>query len=164
MMTRHLPLQLEDGPGGPERRTLTHERPAGGCTMTDVARASASGAITFAAAQLVDMRLTGRPSSDTPVRAVEKLIGHPVQGPLLRNVLAYGVQSWLAPSAAVAATLAGGKPSRRLGAAFLAPFTFVAFVNPAVGASTWPWRWTAGDWVRELTLKSALAISVTAAL
>jgi hypothetical protein len=139
--------------------------------MTNVARASASGAITFAAAQLIDMRLTGRPSSDTPVRAVERLIGHPIKGPLLRNVLAYGVQSSLAPSAAVAASLAGGRPTRRLGAAFLAPgaaflapFTFVALVNPAIGVSAWPWRWTAGDWVRELTLKSALAIAATAAL
>ena len=132
--------------------------------MSNVARASASGAITFAAAQLIDMQLTGRPSSDTPVRAVEKLIGHPVKDPLLRNVLAYGVQSSLAPSAAVAASAAGGRPTRRLGAAFLAPFAFVALVNPALGVSTWPWRWTAGDWVRELTLKSALAIAVTAAL
>jgi hypothetical protein len=140
------------------------ERSAGVWPMTNVARASASGAITFAAAQLIDMRLTGRPSSDTPVRAVEKLIGHPVQGPLLRNVLAYGVQSSLAPSAAVAASLAGGRSTRRLVAAFLAPFAFVALVNPALGVSTWPWRWTAADWVRELTLKSALAIAVTAAL
>jgi hypothetical protein len=132
--------------------------------MTNVARASASGAITFAAAQLIDMRLTGRPSSDTPVRAVEKLIGHPVQDPLLRKVLAYGVQSSLAPSAAVAASLAGRRPTRRLGAAFLAPFAFVALVNPALRVSTWPWHWTAGDWVRELTLKSALAIAVTVAL
>jgi hypothetical protein len=132
--------------------------------MSNVARASASGAITFAAAQLIDMRLTGRPSSDTPVRAVEKLIAHPVQGPLLRSVLGYGVQSSLAPSAAIAASLAGRRPTRRLGAAFLAPFAFVALVNPALGVSTWPWHWTAGDWVRELTLKSALAIAVTAAL
>jgi hypothetical protein len=132
--------------------------------VTNVARASASGAVTFAAAQLIDMRLTSRPSSDTPVRAVEKLIGHPVQGPLLRNVLAYGVQSWLAPSAALAASHAGGRSTRRLGAAFLAPFTFVALVNPALGISTWPWRWTAGDWMRELALKSALAVAVTAAL
>jgi hypothetical protein len=132
--------------------------------MTHLARASASGAITLAAAQIIDMRLTGRLSSDTPVRAVERLIGHPVQGVVLRNVLGYGVQSSLAPSAAVAASLVGGRPRRGLGAAFLAPFTFVALVNPALGASTWPWRWTAGDWVRELTLKSALAIAVTAAL
>jgi hypothetical protein len=132
--------------------------------VTNVARASASGAVTFAAAQLIDMRFTSRPSSDTPVRAVEKLIGHPVQGPLLRNVLAYGVQSWLAPSAALAASHAGGRSTRRLGAAFLAPFTFVALVNPALGISTWPWRWTAGDWMRELALKSALAVAVTAAL
>jgi len=132
--------------------------------MNNVARASASGAITFAAAQLIDMRLTGRPSSDTPVRAVEKLIGHPVRGPLLRDVLAYGVQSSLAPSAAAAASLAGGRRTRRLGAAFLTPLAFVALVNPALGVSTWPWQWTAADWVRELTLKSALAIAVTAAL
>jgi hypothetical protein len=79
-------------------------------------------------------------------------------------VLAYGVQSSLAPTAAVAASRAGGRPTRRLPAAFLAPFAFVALVNPGLGVSTWPWRWTAGDWVRELTLKSVLAIAVTAAL
>ena len=140
------------------------ERPAGAWPMTNLARASASGAISLAAAQLIDMRLTGRPSSDTPIRAVEKLIGHPVKGPLLRTVLAYGVQSSLAPSAAVAAALAGGRPTRQLEAAFLAPFAFVALVNPAFGVSTWPWRWTARDWARELTLKSVLAIAVTAAL
>jgi hypothetical protein len=135
-----------------------------GWPMRHLARASASGAIAFAAAQLLDIRITGRPSSDTPVRAVERLLGHSVQGRLLRTVLGYGVQSSLAPSAAVAASLASGSPTRRLGAAFLAPFTFVAVVNPALGASTWPWRWTTEDWVRELTLKSTLAIAVIAAL
>lgn len=100
----------------------TDGRPAGAWPITNLARASATGAITLAAVQLIDMRLTGRPSSDTPVRAVEMLIGRPVQGPLLRNVLAYGVQSALAPSAAVAASLAGDKPKRRLEAAFLAPY------------------------------------------
>lgn len=132
--------------------------------MANLARASASGAITFAAAQLIDMRLTGRPSSDTPIRAVELLIKRPVKGRLLRTVLAYGVQSSLAPSAALAASLAGGRPTRRFGAAFLAPFAFVALVNPALGVAAGPRRWTAGDWTRELTLKSVLAIAVTAAL
>jgi hypothetical protein len=154
-----------------DRLSLTNNsvRPSSGSAdpahgATNVARASASGAITFAVAQLVDMRLTGRPSSDTPVRAVEKLIGHPVRGPLMRKVLGYGVQSSLAPSAAVAASLAGGTPARRLRAAFLVPLAFVALVNPTLGVSTWPWHWTAGDWVRELTLKTTLAIAVTAAL
>jgi hypothetical protein len=132
--------------------------------MTNVARASATGAITFATAQLLDMRLTGRPSSDTPVRAIEKLIRRPVEGLLLRNVLGYGVQSSLAPSAAVVASLAGRSSTRRLGGAFFAPLAFVALINPALGVSTWPWRWTAGDWVRELTLKGALAVAVTATL
>lgn len=132
--------------------------------MTHVARASAIGAITFAAAQAIDMRLTGRPSSDTPVRAVERLIRHRVQGRLLSSVLGYGVQSSLAPTAAVAASLAGVRPTRQLAAAFLAPLAFVTLVNPALGASTWPWHWTPGDWLREFTLKSALAIAVTATL
>jgi hypothetical protein len=83
---------------------------------------------------------------------------------MLRTVLGYGVQSSLALSAALAASLAGGRSARRLGAAFLTPFTFVALVNPALGASTWPWRWTTVDWVREVTLKGTLAIGVTAAL
>jgi hypothetical protein len=132
--------------------------------MTNLARASVSGAISLALAQLIDIQLTGRPTSDTPVRAVERLIGHPVEGQLLRSVLGYGVQSSLAPGAAIAASQAGGRPARRLAAAFLAPFAFVALVNPAIGASTWPWHWTAEDWVRELTLKSVLAIAVTATL
>jgi hypothetical protein len=140
------------------------EPPAEAWSSTNLARASAWGAVSFAGAQLIDMRLTGRPSSNTPVHAVERLIGHPVRDPLLRTVLAYGVQSSLAPSAAVAASLAGGKPTGRFGAAFLAPFAFVALVNPALGVSTWPWRWTAGDWARELILKSTLAIAVAAAL
>lgn len=152
------------GAGRFAQRTPTRERAPEQFPPMNLARASASGAITLAVAQIIDIRLTGRPPSDTPVLAVERLIGHSVKGRLLRSVLGYGVQSSLAPGAAFAASRAGGRPAGRFAAAFLAPFAFVAIVNPAIGASTWPWRWTVQDWVREFTLKSALAVAVTATL
>jgi hypothetical protein len=64
--------------------------------------------------------------------------------------------------AAVAATLARPRVAHRFGAAVLAPLLWVGFVNPALGVSSWPWRWTRDDWTRELTLKSVLAVAVSA--
>jgi hypothetical protein len=115
-------------------------------------------------AQRIDIGLIGRASSDTPVRAVETLTGRPVQGSLARAAIGYGVQSALAPISALAASHAGAASVRRLGAAFLAPVAFATLVSPALGASAWPIRWTASDWVRELTLKGSLAVAVAATL
>jgi hypothetical protein len=129
-----------------------------------LARASVVGALALAAAQMVDMRVTGRPGSDTPVRAVEILTRHRVQNAAARAAVGYAVQSSLAPVAAVAAHLAGQRLTRRFAAATLAPLIVVGIVNPALGTSTWPWHWTRNDWTRELALKSALAIATIGAL
>jgi hypothetical protein len=109
--------------------------------MKHFVRASASGAIALAAAQAVDMRLTGRPSSDTPVRAVERLTRHSSQTPLLRSLAGYAVQSTLAPGVHI-------RRARQ-------PFARRLCSAPAMGG---------GDWVREATLTSALAIAVTVSL
>jgi hypothetical protein len=133
-------------------------------SLTKLARGSAAGAAAFAAAQMVDMRVTGRPTSDTPVRAVEALSRRRVRGAAARAAVGYTVQSSLAPVAAVAATLAGQRMTRRFGAAVLAPIVVVGTINPALGVSAWPWGWTRSDWTRELTLKSVLATAIVAAL
>ena len=133
-------------------------------SLTKLARASAGGALALAAAQMVDIRVTGRQASDTPVRAFEGLTRHRVRSPAGRAAVGYAVQSSLAPLGAGAALLAGHQLTRRLGAATLAPLLFVGIVNPALGISTWPWRWTRSDWTRELTLKSVMAIAIVAPL
>ncbi len=138
--------------------------PKGGWSPTKLARASACGALTLGAAQIVDIRVTGRQASDTPVRAFEVVSHHQVEGGAARATVGYAVQSTLGPLGAVAAVLAGEKMTRRFVAAALPPLLVAGIVSPALGASAWPWRWTRIDWMRELALKSAFAIAVTAAL
>jgi hypothetical protein len=132
--------------------------------MTKLARASVSGAVAFAAAQVVDIRVTGRGGSETPVRGFEALTRRPVPDGVPQVFVGYVVQSALAPMAAVAATRAGPRLPARFGAAVLAPLVWVGVVNPALGVSSWPWHWSRDDWTRELTLKSVLAVAVVAAL
>jgi hypothetical protein len=155
-------------PGGDWPSTCTHRSQA---TISDrswsllkLARASACGALALAAAQDVDMRVTGRPGSDTPVRGFEILSRRCVRGTVARTAVGYAVQSSLAPLAAVAAGLAGQRVTRRFAAAMLSPLIVTVIVNPTFGASAWPWHWARSDWTRELTLKSVLAIAIVAAL
>jgi hypothetical protein len=138
--------------------------PTSAWSPTKLARASACGALGLGAAQMIDMRVTGRQGSDTPVRAFEAVSHRQVRGRAARAAVGYAVQSTLGPLGAVAAVLAGEKMTRRFGAAALPPLLVAGIVSPALGASTWPWRWTRIDWTRELTLKSAFAIAVVAAL
>ena len=133
-------------------------------SVTNFGRASVTGALVLAVAQMIDMRVTGRSASGTPVRAVEIVTRTRVRDPAARAAVGYAVQSFLAPVSAVAAQLAGPRTTQRLGAATLAPLVVVGVLNPSLGASAWPWRWTRNDWTRELTLKSVLAISVMVAL
>jgi hypothetical protein len=155
-------------PTGDVPPARTHQSQAAVSTsswsLTKLARASAGGALALAAAQIVDMRVTGRPGSDTPVRGFELLSRHHLRGTLARTAVGYAVQSSLAPLAAVAALRAGPRVARRFGAAALAPLIVTVIVNPTFGASAWPWHWTRSDWTRELTLKSVLAIAIIAAL
>jgi hypothetical protein len=138
--------------------------PKGGRSPTKLARASAFGPLALGAAQILDMRVTGRRASDTPVRAFEAVSHHQVRGGAARATVGYAVQSTLGPLGAVAAVSAGERMTRRLGAAALPPLLVAGIVSPALGASAWPWRWTRIDWTRELALKSAFAIAVVAAL
>jgi hypothetical protein len=150
----------QSAPAQPSQGAL----PKGARSPTKLARASACGALGLGVAQIVDMRITGRQGSDTPVRAFEVVSHHQVRGAAARAAVGYAVQSTLGPLGAVAAVLAGEKTTRRFGAAALASLLVAGVVSPALGASTWPWRWTRIDWMRELTLKSAFAIAVIAAL
>jgi hypothetical protein len=131
---------------------------------TRLARASAVGALALAAAQMIDMLVTGRQGSESPVRAFETLSRHCVQSAAARVAVGYAVQSTLAPVGAAAAVLAGQRATRRLGAATIAPLIVSGFLNPAFGSAAWPWHWTRTDWTRELTLKSVLALAVITTL
>jgi hypothetical protein len=132
--------------------------------MTKLARASVSGAVAFAAAQVVDMRVTGRQGSATPVLGFEALTRRRVPDGVPRVFVGYAVQSALAPMAALAASRTSQRVLPRFGAAVMAPLVWAGIVNPALGVSSWPGHWTRDDWTRELTLKSVLAVAVLAAL
>lgn len=166
---RSEPCIGAEPPGGasaPNTRTAAvrlfehHAGPA----MTKLARACFGGDIALVAAQTLDMRIFGRPPSDTPVRALESVTHLRVPVGTPRAVAGYAVQSLLAPMAAVAARFAGEKVPRRFVAAALVSLSVPVVVNPALGASEWPSRWTRHDWTRELLIKSVLAGAVVAAL
>lgn len=155
------PLAAGDGPSVRARQSQAALSKRS-CSLTKLARTSAGGALALGAAQIVDVRVTGRPGSDTPVRGFEILIRRRVQSTAARTAVGYAVQSSLAPLAAVAAALAGPRKTGRFGAAAVAPLIVTVIVNPTFGASAWPWRWTKSDWTRELTLKSVMAIAIIA--
>ena len=156
---------LSAGDRGSARTHRSEARaPTSAWSLMKLARASVDGALALAAAQMVDMRLTGRPVSDTPLRTFEAVSRRRVRSPKARAAVGYAVQSSLAPAGAVAAVLAGEPVTRRLGAAVLTPLAVVGFVGPALGASAWPWYWTRRDWTRELALKSVLALAIVAGL
>jgi hypothetical protein len=113
---------------------------------------------------MIDMLVSGRQGSDSPVRVFETVSRHRVQSAAARVAVGYAVQSTLAPVGAVAAVLAGQRVTRQLGAATIAPLVVSGILNPAFGSAAWPWHWTPTDWTRELTLKSALAMAIVIAL
>jgi hypothetical protein len=151
---------MQSAPAQPSQAGI----PQSGRSPTKLARASACGALALGVAQIVDMRVTGRQASDTPVRAFEVVSHHQIRGGAARATVGYAVQSTLGPLGAVAAVLAGQGMTRRFAAAALPPLLVAGIVSPALGASAWPWRWTRIDWTRELAIKSAFAIAVVAAL
>src|SRR5580698_5574140 len=120
---------LSDG-DGPSARTHQAEAgaPSRAWSLTKLARASAAGALALAAAQMVDMRLTGRPGSGTPLRTFEAVSRRPVRTPAGRSAVGYAVQSSLAPAGAIAAILAGEQVTRRFVAAALTPLAVVGIV------------------------------------
>lgn len=129
-----------------------------------VMRASAVGAVALAAAQAVDMAITGRPASGVPVRVVERLTGRTLKSAVVRTAAGYAAQSSIALSAALSARLAGGSATRQAGTAFASAVGGGAIVDGALGAVEAPWHWTPAGWAREAALKGALAIAVVAAL
>ena len=129
--------------------------------MNNVVRASAAGSVALAAAQLIDIRVTGRDPSPAPIVAIERLLGRPVPHPA-QTAVSYAAQSSVAAAAALPTNLIGGSFTRRLAIAYLAALSTGLIVDPALGASSWPSRWSASDWARELTLKGTLAIAVAA--
>jgi hypothetical protein len=132
--------------------------------MSSLTRASGASAVVFAVAQIIDMRLTGRPASKTPVRVVERVMRRPIEGEFARITTGYGAQSSVPVAAAVFASLVDGSRTRRFGAALAGSVGGGVLVDSGLGASDSPWRWSRQDWARELVLKSALAATVAVTL
>ena len=80
-------LQFALPPGDrPSRHTHQIRAPVSTRTwsLTKLPRASVGGALALAAAQMVDMRVTGRQGSDTPIRGFEALTRRRVRGTVAR--------------------------------------------------------------------------------
>ena len=132
--------------------------------MPNVLRATVAGAAVLAGAQVLDMRLTHRPPSDAPERLIGQIIRRPVPG-WARVGASYLSQSTIPLTIALVADLARLQTfSTRLKLAVTVSLGAGAVVDPVLGVCDLPWRWSRSDWVREVALKSALAITTAAAL
>jgi hypothetical protein len=112
------------------------------------ALAGAAGAAAMSASTNTEMRLRGRPPSDAPARAIERVLGTKIKGRgrRLRAAAAGHVVASLAVGCARGGMDVAGVPKAAAGAATvglaLAPEVVVV---PALGAGPPPWRWGAAD-------------------
>jgi hypothetical protein len=132
--------------------------------MPNVLRATVAGSAALAGAQVLDMRLTHRPPSDAPERLIAQIIRRPLPG-WARTGSSYLSQSTIPLTIALMAELARLQTfSARLRLAVAVSLGAGTVVDPALGVCDLPWRWSRSDWVREVGLKSSLAIATAAAL
>ena len=127
---------------------------------SNVVRAGVAGALTLAAAQVIDIAVTKRKPSDAPVELVRNLTGWEPRRGAARTVVGYAAQSALPFAAAlILSTVDGGRAGRFAGAWVVSLFGGTV-VDGGLGLVEPPWRWSAADWVRELALKGAMASGV----
>ena len=150
---RQHPRSAGDGPSAPTRQPQAGA-PTSEWTLTKLARRPSRVPSHSLRRRRVDMRLTGRPGSDTPLRTFEAVRRRRLRSPGARAAVGYAVQSSLAPAGAIATAMAGEQVTRRFVAAALTPLAVVGTVGPALGASARPWCRTRSDWTREFALKS----------
>lgn len=128
---------------------------------SNVVRAGAAGALTLAAAQVIDIAVTKRQPSGAPVELVRNLTGWEPRGEAARTVVGYAAQSALPfAAAAILSAIDGGRARRFAGAWVIALFGGTV-VDGGLGLVEPPWRWSAADWLRELALKGAMASGVS---
>ena len=128
---------------------------------SNVVRAGAAGALTLAAAQVIDIAVTKRQPSGAPVELVRNLTGWEPRRGAARTVVGYAAQSALPfAAAAILSAIDGGRARRFAGAWVIALFGGTV-VDGGLGLVEPPWRWSAADWLRELALKGAMASGVS---
>ena len=132
--------------------------------MSNVLKATVAGAAALAGAQVLDMRLTHRPSSDAPERLIAQIIKRPP--PVwARTGASYLGQSAIPLTIALAADVAQLQTfSSRMRLALAISLGAGTVVDPVLGVCDVPWRWSRSDWAREVALKGSLALATAAAL
>ncbi len=103
------------------------------------------GALAMTASTNAEMRLRGRPASDAPARALERLLRVSTRGKRRRRRLTLG--GHLATSLALGAArggleLAGVRPPPAAAAMLALGLAPEVVVVPALGAAPPPWRWS----------------------
>jgi uncharacterized protein YndB with AHSA1/START domain len=140
------------GEGGPVVNPALHERDGArrrvAAAIVRGALAGLAGALTMSISTNAEMRLRGRPPSDAPVRAIERLLGIRIRG--RRAKVAAGAAGHLGASLAVGvargALDAARVPSRAAGAATLGlALSPEVLVLPALRITPPPWRWGAAE-------------------
>ena len=129
--------------------------------VTDVVRGGTAGAVALAAAQLADMRITKRDSSDAPLKLVKTLTGWEPRHAAARNVVSYASQSTIPLVAAAVVSSVDAGPAKRFSVAWVVTLVGAAIVDVGFGVVEPPWRWSGAEWGRELALKGAMAAGVT---
>jgi uncharacterized protein YndB with AHSA1/START domain len=135
------------GAGGAVVNPRLHGRRPVAASIGRGALAGLAGAAAMSVSTNAEMRLRGRPPSDAPMRAIERLLGVRARG---RGGILLGAAGHVTASVGVGvargALGAAGVGSRAAGAASLAlALVPEVLVVPALGASDPPWRWSRSD-------------------
>jgi uncharacterized protein YndB with AHSA1/START domain len=138
------------GPAGAVINPTLHARPSqrrqAAAAVARGALAGMAGAVAMSVSTNAEMRLRGRPPSDAPARAIERLLGIRIRGrrARMRAAAAGHVVASVGVGSARGAIDAAGMPARAAGAATLAlALVPEIVVVPALGAAEPPWRWSA---------------------
>jgi uncharacterized protein YndB with AHSA1/START domain len=136
------------GAGGAVVNPRLHGRRSPAAAIARGALAGLAGAAAMSVSTNAEMRLRGRPPSDAPIRAIERLTGIGARG--RRRRILVGAAGHVGASVAVgiargALELAGA--GRRAGgaAAFALALVPEVVVVPALGVTDPPWRWSTAD-------------------
>jgi uncharacterized protein YndB with AHSA1/START domain len=139
---------LRPGEPGPVVNPTLHDRDAArGPAAAAVGRgglAGVAGAVAMSVSTNVEMRLRGRPPSDAPARAIERVLGTRIEGRKrrVRAAAAGHLATSLGLGSARGAMDAAGVPGAAAGAAtFALALAPEVVVVPALGAGPPPWRW-----------------------
>lgn len=154
------------GEGGAVVNPTLHGRRRPAPAIARGALAGLAGAALMSVSTNAEMRLRGRPPSDAPARAIERLLGIRIRGrrKRMRAVAAGHVATSVGVGAARGALDAAGVPVGAAAAATLAlALVPELVVVPATGAAAPPWRWSPAEGAISVLHHAVYAGTVVAA-